>query len=75
MPGKLAQLKENLAKDGTLTKTENHYRLTKDLLLSSSSYAAALVAGTARSGPQSWLNDKGESLKMIEELLLKSAEN
>lgn len=75
MPGKLAQLKEDWVKDGTLTKTENHYLLTKDLLLSSSSYAAALVAGTARSGPQSWLNDNGDSLKIIEEVLLKSAEN
>ncbi|HEX7764267.1 MAG TPA: GIY-YIG nuclease family protein [Cellvibrio sp.] len=75
MPGKLAQLKEDWVKDGTLTKTENHYLLTKDLLLSSSSYAAALVAGTARSGPQSWLNDNGYSLKIIEEALLKSAEN
>lgn len=75
MPGKLAQLKKDWVKDGTLTKTENHYLLTKDLLLSSSSYAAALVAGTARSGPQSWLNDNGDSLKIIEEVLLKSAEN
>ncbi|AQT59967.1 GIY-YIG nuclease family protein [Cellvibrio sp. PSBB023] len=75
MPGKLAQLKEDWVKDGTLTKTENHYLLTKDLLLSSSSYAAALVAGTARSGPQSWLNDNGDSLKIIEEILLKSAES
>ena len=75
MPGKLGQLKADWIKDGTLTKTDNHYLLTKDLLLSSSSYAAALVAGTARSGPQSWLNEKGDSLKMIEESLLKNLDN
>lgn len=74
MPGKLGQIKEDWIKDGTLAQAENHYVLIKDVLLSSSSYAAALVAGTARSGPQSWINEKGQTLKILEESLLKNSE-
>ncbi|MDZ4263227.1 MAG: DUF4357 domain-containing protein, partial [Pseudomonadota bacterium] len=74
MPGKLGQIKEGWIKDGTLSQAENHYVLMKDVLLSSSSYAAALVAGTARSGPQSWINEKGQTLKLLEESLLKNSE-
>jgi hypothetical protein len=74
MPGKLGQIKEDWIKDGTLVQAENHYVLIKDVLLSSSSYAAALVAGTARSGPQSWINEKGQTLKLLEESLLKNSE-
>lgn len=70
MPGKLGKIKEDWVKDGTLVKSENHYILIKDVLLSSSSYAAALVAGTARSGPQSWISEKGQTLKSLEESLL-----
>lgn len=74
MPGKLGQTKESWIKDGTLSEEENHYVLVKDVLLSSSSYAAALVAGTARSGPQSWINEQGQTLKSLEDALLKSSE-
>jgi len=28
------------------------------------------VAGTSRSGPQSWIDEQGRSLKAVEELLL-----
>jgi hypothetical protein len=34
------------------------------------SYAAVLVAGTSRSGPQSWIDENGRSLKAVEEILL-----
>jgi hypothetical protein len=46
------------------------YSLTKDSILSSSSYAAVIVAGTSRSGPQSWIDEQGRSLKAVEEILL-----
>ena len=36
--------------------------------MSSSSYAAALIAGTARSGPQSWFDSEGKSLKELEDI-------
>lgn len=70
MPGKTVAIREKWIMDGTLIKGGENYRLTKDSILSSSSYAAVLVAGTSRSGPQSWIDEKGRSLKAVEELLL-----
>ena len=49
---------------------ETFFELSKDIVVSSSSYAAALVAGTMRSGPQSWRNSSGKNLKDIEESLI-----
>jgi hypothetical protein len=65
---KLVKLKEQLISDGRLIAEDDHFRLTEDLLMSSSSYAAALIAGTARSGPQSWYTLEGKSLKEIEDM-------
>lgn len=70
MPGKTSAIREKWIADGTLITEGKNYRLTKDSILSSSSYAAALVAGTSRSGPQSWLDEKGTSLKVVEETLI-----
>lgn len=64
---KLVKLKEQLIADGRLVVEEDHLRLTEDILMSSSSYAAALIAGTARSGPQSWYSDNGKTLKDLED--------
>ena len=65
---KLAKLKEQLVTDGRLAVEATCLRLTEDILISSSSYAAALIAGTSRSGPQSWFAANGMSLKDIEEM-------
>jgi len=70
MPGKTIQIKENWIQDGILVPNGENFKLTKDCLLSSSSYAAVMVAGTTRSGPQSWIDSQGRTLKAIEELLL-----
>lgn len=64
---KLVKLKEQLVADGRLTIEDDHLLLTEDLLMSSSSYAAALIAGTARSGPQSWYSESGKTLKELED--------
>lgn len=72
MPGKSREIKEQLICSGTLVDKGEHYELLKDKLLSSSSYAASLVAGNSRSGPQSWKTQQGEMLKVIEEKLLSS---
>ncbi len=64
---KLAKLKEQLISDGRMAVEEKCLRLTEDVLMTSSSYAAALIAGTARSGPQSWFAPNGMSLKDLEE--------
>lgn len=63
-------IRDKLIEDGILIKNGDNFRLEKDTLLSSSSYAAVLVAGTSRSGPQSWMDKQGRTLKAIEEQLL-----
>lgn len=70
MPGKTMSIRENWITDGTLLPNGQNYKMAKDAILSSSSYAAVLVAGTSRSGPQSWTDKNGRSLKEIEEALL-----
>lgn len=70
MPGKSLSIKEQMINEGTLTEFPTYYELNKDKLLSSSSYAAALVAGNSRSGPQSWKTENGELLKKLEERLV-----
>jgi len=70
MPGKTLAIQEKWIADGTLQSEGDNYRLTKDSILSSSSYAAVIVAGTSRSGPQSWIDEQGRSLKAVEEILL-----
>jgi len=70
MPGKTLSIREKWIADGTLQPFGDNFRLTKDCIVSSSSYAAVIVAGTSRSGPQSWIDEKGRSLKAVEESLL-----
>ncbi len=72
IPGKVTQLRNKLIEDGILKDNGKDYVLTKSTLISSPSYAAALVAGTSRSGPQSWKDKNGKTLKEIEENLLKT---
>lgn len=64
---RMVQLKKQLLGDGRLQAEGDHLVLGEDVLISSSSYAAVLVAGTSRSGPQSWISQDGRSLKSIEE--------
>lgn len=70
IPGKTLSIREKWIADGTLQPFGDNFRLTKDCIVSSSSYAAVIVAGTSRSGPQSWVDEKGRSLKAVEESLL-----
>lgn len=71
---KLVKLRDQLIEDGRLVEEADHFLLVEDILMSSSSYAAALIAGTARSGPQSWLYPDGKSLKEAEDLAAEKAE-
>ncbi|EJL84345.1 putative endonuclease [Herbaspirillum sp. CF444] len=70
MPTKLASLKAQLITEGSLIECSDYFLANSDLLLSSSSYAAALVAGTSRSGPQSWKTSDGQTLKQKEDASL-----
>ena len=70
MPGNIKKTRDALIEEGTLIIEGENYKLLKDTLFSSSSYAAATVAGTSRSGPQSWQDSTGRTLKVIEEQIL-----
>ncbi|NJD37546.1 MAG: GIY-YIG nuclease family protein [Geobacter sp.] len=63
-------IREKWIEEGILKQTGENFRLEKDALVSSSSCAAAIVAGTTRSGPQSWIDDTGRTLKAIEEQMI-----
>lgn len=68
---RLVKLKEQLIADGRLLTEENHLRLTEDILMSSSSYAASFIAGSSRSGPQSWCAENGKTLKELEDQIVR----
>ncbi len=72
-PKKVQSLRENYIEEGILVKEVDCHRFTKDVVFSSSSYAASMIAGTSRSGPQSWLSEDGRSLAIVEEQLLKAS--
>jgi hypothetical protein len=72
---KIVKMKEQLVADGRLIDKGDHFQLTEDVLISSPSYAAVLIAGTARSGPQSWFAPDGRSLKAIEDAAAESTSN
>lgn len=70
---KIVNLKEQLQAEGRLVPEGSHLLLTEDILVSSSSYAAVMVAGTSRSGPQSWITPDGRTLKALEDAALQDA--
>ena len=73
IPGKLLNLKSRLIKEGALKEDRANLIATEDILLGSPTYAAAIVAGTSRSGPQSWKAKNGKTMKQIEDALLPNA--
>lgn len=72
IPGKINLLRDRLLVESVLIEKKDKLILSKDIVLSSPSYAAALVAGTSRSGPQSWKDSTGKTLKSLEESLVKN---
>jgi len=73
IPGKLLKIKNQLLSEGILKDDGNCLIAEDDILLGSSSYAAAIVAGTSRSGPQSWKAASGKTMKKIEDESLENA--
>jgi hypothetical protein len=72
MPGKLFSIKEKYEIDGVLKDVGDSLVASEDILFNSSSYAAAIVAGTSRSGPQSWKTAIGTTMKSVEDDELKN---
>lgn len=75
MPGNSKSIRDSWVSEGVLKLDGKNYKLIKDMLVSSSSYAAVIVAGTNRSGPQSWQDSEGRTLKVIEEKMLNETIN
>lgn len=65
-PKHVIALREAALSDGSLAPHEDHLVTTLDVPFTSSSTAASFVAGSSRSGPQSWCTDAGVSLKELE---------
>jgi hypothetical protein len=66
----LVNLKAGLLAKGMLKDEKTFLLVVEDVLVSSSSYAGALVSGRSCSGPQSWKNANGQTLKQIEDATL-----
>ncbi|MFJ9452372.1 GIY-YIG nuclease family protein [Herbaspirillum sp. NPDC101397] len=73
MPGRSANIKAQFVAAGNLVEHPDYFLAVSDLLLSSSTYAAAIVAGTSRSGPQSWKTSDGQTLKQREDMSLQTS--
>lgn len=73
-PKKIVIAKEQLQLEGRLQPDDGRFLLMEDILVSSSSYAAVMVAGTSRSGPQSWTTPDGRTLKALEDAAMQAAE-
>ncbi|WP_282037460.1 GIY-YIG nuclease family protein [Saccharicrinis aurantiacus] len=69
-PPKIKTKRDQLIKEGIILKQNDLYILQKDVLMSSPSYAACLIAGTARNGQECWKNTDGKTLKQVEEDLI-----
>lgn len=70
LPEKIKAKKDQLIKDNILIKQGDKYIFKKSIIISSPSYAACLIAGSARNGQECWKNELGKSLKQIEAELI-----
>jgi len=59
--------REELMEEGRLERDGDVLRFTEDVLCSSPTYAASVVAGSVRSGPRCWEDENGKSLRDREE--------
>jgi hypothetical protein len=67
-----AAFRENLINKKVLVTEGKKMKFTKDQLFSSSSQAAAIIAGYPISGPGRWKTEQGITLKEVEESQLSS---
>jgi hypothetical protein len=66
-PAHVKSLRDAAASEQRMILEGDKYRLTTDMLFTSSSSAASFVAGSNRNGRDSWIAADGRSLKEIEE--------
>jgi len=65
-----AKRRQELVAQGMLEEYGDHLRFTQDVLFSSPSSAAAIVCAGARNGRESWKDERGNTLKELEEKLV-----
>lgn len=61
-----SNIREQLVEDGRLKMEGKLYTFQKDVLFSSPSAAATVIAGANRNGPRSWKNAEGKNLNEME---------
>lgn len=66
-PKHVVALRQAALTEGALVEQGDHLVLPEDMAFTSSSTAAAFVAGSSRSGPLSWHTTAGATLKQLEE--------
>ncbi len=67
LPQNYVELRRQLVVDGVLVLGGNVFKFSRDHLLGSPSAAASVVSGSNRNGREVWKDDKGRTLKEIEE--------
>jgi len=68
----VSRLREELLKNGVLTKDTNKYMFTQDFTFNSPSLASAIVLGRASNGRVDWKDATGRTLKEIQQAQAKS---
>ena len=63
----ILKLREQCILEEIIQEIDGRCTLTKDVLLSSSSTASSFVLGYSSSGPQTWKNKQGKTLKEVNE--------
>ena len=72
MPNGYKELRDKFINNETLVLEGNKYIFKKDALFDTASPAAAIIVGYSITGPQTWKNKDGKTLKEIEEERLKA---
>ena len=68
------QIREALLEDKSIVReTDKTFRFARDVLFTSPSAAASVLAGGAYNGREAWKDSSGRSLKAIEEELAEVA--
>jgi hypothetical protein len=71
MPNGYKELRDKLISNGTLVLEGDKYIFKKNAIFDTASPAASVIVGSSISGPQSWKNSDGKTLKDIEQERLK----
>ena len=73
-PDHVLALRDDAVAEGVLAEHDGHYLVTKDKLFGSPSTAAGFVSGWSKNGRDCWKDERGRSLKDIEDLVADSTQ-